>query len=134
MFIKPTYCRCHKNTIPKTKTPGYTIIYLFYIKKNKVKLLFECSTGSLVSYLSSAYVGSAVTINIPTFLKKRKKMSRKTVQRDRDIPSKLVDLEQVIDLASTLKIITIDLHRTEANLAGGISFVVVFLTMQYSDI
>ena len=67
-FINQTLCRCHKNTIPKTKTSGCTMIYSFYIKnRNTVKVLFGCSTGGLVSYLSPAYGGSDVTL---TFLKK----------------------------------------------------------------
>jgi len=46
------------------------MIYLFYIlNRNTVKVLFGCSTGGLVSYLSPAYGGSGITINIPTFSK-----------------------------------------------------------------
>jgi hypothetical protein len=55
--------------------------------------LFGCSTGGPVSYLSPAYGGSDVTIDVPTFLKKRNRMSGKTVQRDRKISSKLVHIE-----------------------------------------
>jgi hypothetical protein len=37
-----------------------------------VNLLFRCSTGGLVSYLSPAYGGSDVTIDVPTFFKEKK--------------------------------------------------------------
>ena len=37
------------------------------ITRNTVKVLFGCSTGGLVSYLSPAYGGSDVTIDVPTF-------------------------------------------------------------------
>ena len=50
--------------------------------RNTVKVLFGCSTGGLVSYLSPAYGGSDVTV---TFLKKRNKMSGKTERRDRKL-------------------------------------------------
>ena len=88
--------------------------------------MFGCSTGALVSYMSSAYGGSDVTIDVPTFfLKKRNRMSGKTVQRDRKISSKLVHIEQVIGLAKSFKILTLASNRTEAKLVSDISFVVV---------
>jgi hypothetical protein len=52
----------------------------------------------------SAYGGSDVTINIPTFKKKKNRMSGKTVQRNRKISSKLVHIEQVIGLAKHIKL------------------------------
>jgi hypothetical protein len=39
------------------------------------------------------------------FLKKRNRMSGKTVQRDRKISNKLVHIEQVIGLGKTFKIL-----------------------------
>ena len=67
-----------------------------------------------MSYLSPAYGGSDVTINIPTFLKKRNRMSGITVQRDSKISSKRVhNIEQVIGLANTFKILIVTLNRTE---------------------
>jgi hypothetical protein len=59
------------------------------------------------------------------FLKKRNRMSGKTVQRDRTISSKLVHIEQVIGLAKSFKILTLASNRTEAKLVSDISFVVV---------
>jgi hypothetical protein len=52
-------------------------------------------------------------------------MSGKTVQRDRQISSKLVHIEQVIGLAKSFKILTLASNRTEAKLVSDISFVVV---------
>jgi hypothetical protein len=56
------------------------------------------------------------------FLKKRNRMSGKTVQRDRNISSKLVLIEQVIGLANSF--LTLASNRTEAKLVSDISFVV----------
>jgi hypothetical protein len=58
------------------------------------------------------------------FLKKRNRMSGKTVQRDRKLCSKLVHIEQVIGLAKSFKILTLASNRT-AKLVSDISFVVV---------
>ena len=73
--ISPTRIIVDDTKIPfqRTKTSGFTMIYLFYISnRNTVKVLFGCSTGGLVSYLSPAYGGSDVTINVPTFFKEKK--------------------------------------------------------------
>jgi hypothetical protein len=59
------------------------------------------------------------------FLKKRNRMSGKTVQRDRKICSKLVHIEQVIGLTKSFKILTLASDRTEAKLVSDNSFVVV---------
>jgi hypothetical protein len=59
------------------------------------------------------------------FLKKRNRMSGKTMQRDRKISSKLVHIEQVIDLAKSFKILTLSSNRTETKLVSDIRFVVV---------
>jgi hypothetical protein len=48
------------------------------------------------------------------FLKKRNRMSGKTVQRDRKLCSKLVHIEQVIGLVKSFKILTLASNRTEA--------------------
>ena len=58
-------------------------------------------------------------------LKKRNRMSGKTVQRDRKISSKLVHIEQVIGLTKSFKILTLASDRTEAKLVSDNSFVVV---------
>ena len=59
------------------------------------------------------------------FLKKRNRLSRKTVQRDRKISSKCVDTEQVVGLAKTYKILTLALNRIETKLTREVSFAVV---------
>jgi hypothetical protein len=69
------------------------------------------------------------------FLKKRNRMSGKTVQRDRKLSGKLVHIEQVIGLTKSFKILTIASNRTEAKLVSDISFVFVqFKKMHYSTI
>jgi len=57
-------------------------LFILHKNRNTIKVLFGCSTGGLVSYLSPAYGGSDVTL---TFLKKRNRMSGKTEQRDRKL-------------------------------------------------
>ena len=48
-----------------------------HINTNNIELLLGCSTGWLVSYLSPAYGGSAVTINTQTFSKEENMMAEK---------------------------------------------------------
>jgi hypothetical protein len=45
-----------------------------------------------------------VTINIPTFFRKKNRMTGKTVLKDRAISSKRVHIERIIGLAKTYKI------------------------------
>jgi hypothetical protein len=47
-----------------------------------------------------------VSVNIPTFFRKRNRMDSKTVLRDRRIASKRVHIERIIGLAKTYKILT----------------------------
>jgi hypothetical protein len=47
-------------------------------------------------------------------------MSGKTVQRDRKLSSKLVHIEQVIDLVKSFKILILASNRTEAKLVSDI--------------
>ena len=46
-----------------------------------------------------------VAINIPTFFKKKNRMSNETVIKDRKIASKRVHIERIIGLAKTYKIL-----------------------------
>ena len=64
-----------------------------------------------------------ITVNIPTFFKKRNRMSCKTVLRDRKISSKRVHIERLIGLAKTYKILKGPLNTTETKLASEIIFV-----------
>lgn len=63
-----------------------------------------------------------VTINIPTFFKKRNRISGKTLLRDRKVSSKRVHIERIIGLGKTYKILTNPLNSTETKLSAHITF------------
>jgi len=69
-----------------------------------------------------------VTVNIPTFFKKRNRFGHKTVLRDRKIASKRVHVERAIGLAKTYKILTHALNHTDSVLSSDIVFVCFMLT------
>lgn len=64
-----------------------------------------------------------VKVNIPTFFKKKNRISNKTVLRDRKISSKRVHIERLIGLAKTYKILKGPLNSTQTKLASEISYV-----------
>jgi len=68
-----------------------------------------------------------VTVNIPTFFRKRNRFSNKTVLRDRKISSKRVHVERVIGLGKTYKILTHPMNHTETALSSDIIFVCYML-------
>ena len=68
-----------------------------------------------------------VTVNIPTFFKKRNRMSGETVIKDRSIASKRVHVERIIGLGKTYKILCNPLNQTEITLSSDIIFVVYML-------
>ena len=68
-----------------------------------------------------------VTINIPTFFKKKNRMSGKSVIRDRKVSSKRVHIERIIGLGKTYKILTRPLTGTEASLSSDIVFICYML-------
>ena len=68
-----------------------------------------------------------VTVNIPTFFKKKNRLSGKTVVRDRKIASKRVHVERVIGLAKTFKILKKPMSNTESALATQIIRVCFYL-------
>lgn len=68
-----------------------------------------------------------VTINIPTFFRKKNRMTGKTVLKDRAISSKRVHIERIIGLAKTYKILQEPLNVTETKLASEITFVCFML-------
>lgn len=68
-----------------------------------------------------------VTINIPTFFRKKNRMTGKTVIKDRAISSKRVHIERIIGLAKTYKILKEPLNVTETKLASEITFVCFML-------
>ena len=63
-----------------------------------------------------------VTVNIPTFLKKRNRISGKTLMRDRIVSSKRVHIERIIGLGKTYRILTNPLTSTETKLSSDITF------------
>ena len=64
-----------------------------------------------------------VTVNIPTFFKKKNRMSAKTVLHDRCIASTRVHVERIIGMAKTFKIPTQPLRNTEMMLSSDIMFI-----------
>jgi hypothetical protein len=68
-----------------------------------------------------------VTVNIPTFFKKRNRMTGGTVLKDRTIASKRVHVERVIGLGKTYKILCRPLNQTESVLSSDIIFVCYML-------
>ena len=71
-----------------------------------------------------------VTVNIPTFFRKRNKIASKTVLHDRKIASKRVHVERVIGVAKTYTILTNSLTQTESLLSSHIIFV-CFMLVNY---
>jgi hypothetical protein len=69
-----------------------------------------------------------VAINMPTFFKKKNRLSAETVQRDRRVSSKRVHVERVIRQAKTYKMLTVPLCQTEITLGSDIIFICFMLT------
>ena len=63
-----------------------------------------------------------VTVNTPTFLKKRNQFTAKSLKRDRRIASKRVHVERLIGLAKTYKILSTPLNDIETALGSRILF------------
>lgn len=63
-----------------------------------------------------------VTVNIPTFLRRRNRLSRKAINRDKAIASKRVHVERAIGLAKTYKILTRPLTPSETAIGTQIVF------------
>ncbi len=68
-----------------------------------------------------------ITINIPTFFRKRNRMDGKTVLHDRKIASKRVHIERIIGLAKTYKMLTQPMLPSYALLATEITTVCFML-------
>ena len=68
-----------------------------------------------------------VSVNIPTFFKKKNRMSSKTVLRDRKIASKRVHIERIIGLGKTYKILREPMTNIESSMATQIITVVFIL-------
>ena len=68
-----------------------------------------------------------VKINIPTFFRKKNRMSGETVLKDRAVSSKRVHVERLIGLGKTYKILVHSLNQSEATLSSDIIFVCYML-------
>jgi hypothetical protein len=68
-----------------------------------------------------------VSLNIPTFFKKKNRMTGAAVMRDRRISSKRVHVERVIGLAKTYKILRHPMSPTESSMATQIITIVFLL-------
>ncbi|CAC5413894.1 unnamed protein product [Mytilus coruscus] len=68
-----------------------------------------------------------VSINIPTFFRKKNRMTCKSVMKDRKISSKRVHIERIKWLAKTFKILKEPLNIVETKLATDITFVCFML-------
>ncbi|XP_069139342.1 uncharacterized protein [Argopecten irradians] len=79
-----------------------------------------------------------VAINIPTFFRKKNRMTGKVVLRDRKISSKRVHVERIIGLAKTFKILAAPMNNTQTKLSSEITFVCFMLCnfsqCQFKDI
>ena len=74
------------------------------------------------------FATSDVTINIPTFFKKKKnRMSGNTVIKDRKIANKRVHIGRIIGLAKTYKILTEPMTSTETKMATEIMYICFML-------
>lgn len=68
-----------------------------------------------------------VTVNMPTFFKKKNRMSGKIVMKDRKISSKRVHIERIIGLGKTYKILCQPMTSTETKISSHIVFVCYML-------
>ncbi|XP_033739899.1 uncharacterized protein LOC117327155 [Pecten maximus] len=68
-----------------------------------------------------------VAINIPTFFRKKNRMTGKVVLRDRKISSKRVHVERLIGLAKTYKILAMPMNNMQTKLSSEITFVCFML-------
>lgn len=96
------------------------------IERSRVPQL--CDTGDSVMAdkgfnVQDIFAPYNVTVNIPTFFKKKNRMGGKSVLHDRKIASKRVHVERIIGLAKTYKILTVPLNISETQLASDIIYV-----------
>lgn len=91
-----------------------------------------CSPGDSITAdkgfnVQDLFVPYDVTINIPTFFRKKNRMPGSTVLKDRKIASKRVHIERIIGLAKTYKILKEPMNNTESALATQIITVCFWL-------
>ena len=68
-----------------------------------------------------------IAVNIPTFFKKKNRLTGQVVIRDRKIANKKVHIERIIDLAKTYKILREPINNTVSALATEITNVCFML-------
>ena len=93
----------------------------------RCKIVRFCDPGDIVMAdkgfnVQDLFTRMDVTINIPTFFKKRNRISGKTLLRDRNVSNKRVHIERIIGLGKTYKILTNPLNSTETKLSDHITF------------
>lgn len=91
-------------------------------------LMAQCDIGDSVMSdkgfdVQDIFAPYHVTINIPTFFKKKNRMSQKTVMHDRKISSKRIHVERYIGIAKSYKILKSPLNCSETLLSSDITFI-----------
>lgn len=90
-----------------------------------------CASDSIMAdkgfNVQDLFAAKDITVNIPTFFKKKNRMSGKQVMKDRKISSKRVHIERSIGLIKTFKILTSAMPACETLLASHIINVCVML-------
>ena len=85
-------------------------------------LLQACDSGDAIMAdkgfnVQDLFIPFNVVINIPTFFKKKNRLTGEIVIKDRKIASKRVHVERIIGLAKTYKILQKPMTNTESDLA-----------------
>ena len=118
-------------------TPGELISYISpaYGGSTSDRQVFErsplvniCEPGDSIMSdkgfnVQDLFAPKDLKVNIPTFFKKKNRISNHTVLRDIKISSKRVHIERLIGLAKTFKILKGPLNSTETKLASEIASV-----------
>jgi len=68
-----------------------------------------------------------ISLNIPTFFRKKNRMTSETVRKDKKISTKRIHIERIIGLGKTYKILKNCMNSTETMLSGDIIFVCYML-------
>ncbi|XP_069102281.1 uncharacterized protein [Argopecten irradians] len=95
-------------------------------------LLTKCDPGDSIMAdkgfnVQDIFAPMDISINIPSFFKKKNRLSGEIVMKDRKIASKRVHIERIIGLAKTYKILTEPMTSTETKLATEIIFICFML-------
>ncbi|XP_053393114.1 uncharacterized protein LOC128555267 [Mercenaria mercenaria] len=98
----------------------------------RCKIVNACDPGDSVMAdkgfnVQDLFATANVRVNVPTFFKKKNRMSGKIVVNDRKISSKRVHIERIIGLGKTYKILTCPLTGTETKLSSHITYVCFML-------